>query len=244
MSAFEINALGQEVGMSLPDWKVPAWPGDTPMVGRHCTVRRVLAELDAPALFQAHALDVEGRQWTYLPYGPFPDVVAYQSWLAQQALTRDPLFFAIVDHCSQQAVGLAAYLRISPEAGTVETGHLQFSPLLQRTVLATEAMYLMMRRVFELGYRRYEWKCNALNQASRQAAERLGFVFEGVFRQATVVKGRNRDTAWYALLDSEWPLAQMALEHWLAPENFDAQGRQKQSLDILRARLAVSTAKV
>jgi len=144
--------------------------------------------------------------------------------------SEDPLFFAIVDAASGRAAGIGSYLRIGPASGSIEVGHLQFSPRLQRTPAATEAMQLMMCNAFELGYRRYEWKCDALNAASRRAAERLGFRFEGVFRQATVYKGRSRDTAWYSIIDQEWPGLERAFRMWLEPGNFDHDGRQRRSL--------------
>jgi RimJ/RimL family protein N-acetyltransferase len=152
----------------------------------------------------------------------------------------DPQFHAIVDRATGQAVGVASYLRIDPAAGSIEVGHINYSPLLQRTVAATETMYLMMRRAFELGYRRYEWKCNALNAPSRGAAQRLGFSYEGVFRQARVDKGRNRDTAWYAMIDTEWPALDQAFRRWLDPANFDEQGRQRTSLSELTAPVLVA----
>jgi len=168
--------------------------------------------------------------WTYLFGGPFASAAEFRLWLEPRERSEDPLFFAIVDARSNQAAGLAAYLRIDPPHGVIEVGHLAFSPLLQRTAAATEAMFLMMKNVFELGYRRYEWKCDALNAASRRAAERLGFRFEGVFRQAAVYKGRNRDTAWYSITDGEWPFRKQALERWLDPTNFDAENRQLRRL--------------
>ncbi len=171
--------------------------------------------------------------WTYLPYGPFADFAAYRGWIEAKWLGNDPLLFALVDAASHQAVGVASYLRIDPPAGSIEVGHLGYSPLLQRTPAATEAMFLLMAQAFALGYRRYEWKCDALNEPSRAAALRLGFTFEGLFRQATVVKGRNRDTAWYSILDSEWPALRTAFECWLAPENFGPDGRQRQRLSEL-----------
>jgi RimJ/RimL family protein N-acetyltransferase len=157
----------------------------------------------------------------------------FRDWLEQQSGTRDPLFFAVVDPASGEAVGVASYLRISPSCGSIEVGHLHFSPKLQRMPAATEAMYLMMLHAFELGYRRYEWKCDSLNEASRNAALRLGLSFEGIFRQAVVVKGRNRDTAWFAAIDKEWPALREAFEKWLSPSNFDADGRQRVSLSSL-----------
>jgi RimJ/RimL family protein N-acetyltransferase len=178
-------------------------------------------------LWDAAARDVEQRNWTYLMQGPYATFDDYAAWVDSARITRDPLFFAVL---APQPAGVAAYLRIAPESGSIEVGHINFSPLLQQTAAATEAMYLMMARVFDLGYRRYEWKCDALNAPSRRAAERLGFTFEGIFRQATVYKGRNRDSAWYSIIDQEWPARRAAFERWLAPENFDAQGRQRSQL--------------
>jgi RimJ/RimL family protein N-acetyltransferase len=178
---------------------------------------------------------VDGDGWAYLPYGPFASPQRYRDWMQTHCTGDDPLFFAIIDRATDKAVGLASYLRITPAAGSIEIGHLSFSPLLQRRRAATEALYLLMRAAFALGYRRLEWKCNALNAASRQAAIRLGFAFEGVFRQATVVKGRNRDTAWFSIIDSEWPALDAAFTHWLAPENFDENGQQRAHLSVLTA---------
>jgi RimJ/RimL family protein N-acetyltransferase len=181
-------------------------------------------------LFAAHAADPEGRNWTYLPYGPFRTFADYHAWMRADCLGDDPLFFAIIDIPEEQPVGVASYLRIAPANGSIEVGHIHYSPRLQRSPAATEAMYLMIKRAFDLGYRRYEWKCDALNAPSRAAAQRLGLSFEGVFRQATVYKGRNRDTAWYAAIDSEWPALRAAFEAWLAPDNFDPQGQQRTRL--------------
>jgi len=168
--------------------------------------------------------------WTYLFSGPFATEAAYHQWLAAREHSEDPLFFAVVDGATGRATGLASYLRIDPPHGVIEVGHIAFSPPLQRTPAATEAMHLMMKNVFDLGYRRYEWKCDSLNAPSRRAAERLGFRFEGIFRQAVVYKGRNRDTAWYSIIDAEWPALKTAFERWLDPANFDAGGRQQSSL--------------
>jgi RimJ/RimL family protein N-acetyltransferase len=205
------------------------------MHGRFCRLEP-LALVHAAALHDAHALDREARNWTYLPYGPFASPADYARWVEWAAAQEDPQFFAIAEATSARPVGVASYLRIEPAHGVIEVGHLAFSPLLQRTPAATEAMYLMMRRVFdELGYRRYEWKCDSLNAPSRRAAARLGFTYEGTFRQMHVVKGRNRDTAWFSLLDSEWPALRCAFERWLAPANFAAAGEQRQSLGALQA---------
>jgi RimJ/RimL family protein N-acetyltransferase len=184
----------------------------------------------AAELYAANSLDRDGRMWTYLFSGPFATLEEYTTWLEARENSTDPLFFAVIDGASGKATGIASYLRIDTTHGVMEVGHLAFSPLLQRTRTATEAMYLMMKQAFELGYRRYEWKCDALNAPSRCAAERLGFTFEGVFRQAVVYKGRSRDTAWYSVLDREWPARKAAFVAWLDPENFEPDGRQLQSL--------------
>jgi RimJ/RimL family protein N-acetyltransferase len=205
------------------------------MQGRRVRIEALDPEAHAEDLFHANSADCEGRNWTYLPYGPFERLADYRAWITQNCLGADPLFHTIVDQQSGKALGVSSYLRIDPKMGVIEVGHINYSPALQGSAAATEAMYLMMARVFdELGYRRYEWKCNALNKASCRAAERLGFTFEGIFRQATVVKGRNRDTAWFSLLDSEWPKAKAAFQAWLDPANFDAKGRQKRSLEEVR----------
>jgi RimJ/RimL family protein N-acetyltransferase len=172
--------------------------------------------------------------WTYIFDGPFAARPAFAEALKRRQASGDPLFFTIVDANSNRAVGIASYMRIEPAHRVIEVGGIVFSPELQRKPGATEAMYLMARHVFEdLGYRRYEWKCDALNAPSRRAALRLGFTFEGIFRAHMIVKGRNRDTAWFAMLDSEWPARKAAFEAWLAPDNFGANGMQKQSLSAL-----------
>lgn len=203
------------------------------MPGRFCRLEPLDPARHATDLFEAFSLDRSGAMWTYLPYGPFEGFEAYVGWMKSACLGDDPLFFAIIDSSSGRAVGVASFMRIDPAMGVIEVGHLGFSPRLQRTPAATEAMYLMMRRAFELGYRRYEWKCDSLNAPSRAAALRLGFAYEGLFRQAVVVKGRNRDTAWYSVIDAEWPALRDAFERWLAPANFDAQGAQRQRLSEL-----------
>jgi len=207
------------------------------MEGRFCRVESLVPEAHAAALYAANRLDAQGRMWTYLPYGPFDTFQNYCAWLEEACSGNDPLFHAIVDKATDKAVGVAAYLRIDPRNGSIEVGHLAFSPLLQRTPAATEAMYLMMQRAFRLGYRRYEWKCDSLNAPSRAAAQRLGLSFEGVFRQAAIVKNRNRDTAWYAAIDSEWPDLQDAFLRWLDPSNFGEDGRQRLRLSNLTSRI-------
>jgi len=205
------------------------------MHGRYCRVEPLDPARHAAELHEANSLDREGRMWTYLFSGPFASFDEYRSWLEAKQPSEDPLFFAFVDATRGRAVGLGSYLRIDPAHGTVEVGHLQFSPLMQRTAVATEAMYLMMKTAFDLGYRRYEWKCDSLNAGSRRAAERLGFRFEGIFRQAIVYKGRSRDTAWYSVVDKEWPALDAAFRAWLDPANFDPAGRQRRALTELRA---------
>jgi RimJ/RimL family protein N-acetyltransferase len=223
-----VNSLGQPIGEAVTGWAPPPRPQRTITRGRYCSVRP-LNPADARSLWNAFALDVEGGGWTYLTHGPYGTFEEFHAWIDAAAREDDPLFFTI-DDPSGQAIGLAAYLRITPTAGTIEVGHIHLSPRLQRTPAATEAMYLMMREAFALGYRRYEWKCDSLNAPSRAAAERLGFTFEGIFRQALVYKGRNRDTAWYSILDREWPALRQVFERWLAPSNFDADGRQRERL--------------
>jgi RimJ/RimL family protein N-acetyltransferase len=227
------NHLGQPVGFSLEGWTPPPWPPREPMEGRWCRLEPLDAERHAEAIFTALAADTEGRCWTYMTSGPFDTLASYREWMHAHWLGDDPLVFAISRAGGDKPVGMAAYLRIAPASGSIEVGHIMYAPVLQRSPAATEAMYLLMKRAFELGYRRYEWKCNALNAASRAAAQRLGFSFEGVFRQASVIKGRNRDTAWYAAIDSEWPSLQKAFLTWLEPSNFDDEGKQRTRLSDL-----------
>jgi RimJ/RimL family protein N-acetyltransferase len=226
----DINALGQPIGCVVEGWSRRPFPDPLVLVGRSCRVEPLDPGAHTEALHAANSLDTDGAMWTYLGYGPFASLAEYRRWLAARAAETDPSFYAIVDRATDRAVGIASYLRIDPANGVIEVGHLAYSPLLQRTAAATEAMYQMMKRVFDLGYRRYEWKCNALNSASRRAAQRLGFTFEGVFRQAVLSKGRNRDTAWYSILDSEWPAMRAAYEAWLDPANFDEHGVQRRPL--------------
>jgi RimJ/RimL family protein N-acetyltransferase len=233
-----MNHLGQPIGPGVGEWQAPPRPSREVMEGRYCRLEP-LEVRHTQDLWEANARDSEQRNWTYLTHGPYATIDEYRSWVERAAATADPLFFAIA---TPTATGVAAYLRIAPEFGTVEVGHINFSPLLQQTPAATEAMYLMMKHAFELGYRRYEWKCDALNAASRRAAQRLGLSYEGIFRQATVYKGRNRDSAWYAAIDREWPALKCAFERWLDPANFDDKGRQRMRLSDLTARILVSRA--
>jgi RimJ/RimL family protein N-acetyltransferase len=206
--------------------------------GRHVTLAPLDPQAHADTLWERAAGPQNDHLWVYLFNGPFHDRAAFDADLAAKAASEDPLFFAIIDNSSGSTTGYAAFLRIEPAHRCIEVGSILYTPVLQRTRGATEAMYLMARHVFEaLGYRRYEWKCDALNAPSRRAALRLGFTFEGIFRQHMIVKGRNRDTAWYAMLDSEWPARKAAFECWLNPSNFDADGAQKVSLSALNSDL-------
>jgi RimJ/RimL family protein N-acetyltransferase len=224
------NRLGQPIGEEVPGWTARPRPPRTTLSGRSCRLEALDAGRHGEALHDAYAQDREGGNWTYLPYGPFSSASAYLSWAESVQGRDDPIFYAILDQDSNRPVGVASYLRIEPEMGCIEVGHLSFSPALQRTTHSTEAMYLMMRRVFdELGYRRYEWKCDSLNGPSCAAARRLGFRYEGTFRQAVVMKGRNRDSAWFSITDSEWPPLRAAFVAWLDPSNFDGSD-QRQSL--------------
>ncbi len=235
-----LNELGQPIGFPLTDWKPSLHPRGLRMQGRLCRLEPIDAPAHAADQYAAFGHDVDARNWTYLPYGPFDSEAALRAWIESDCVGDDPCFFSVIDLASDRAVGVASYLRITPAAGVIEVGHIHFSPLMQGRPIATEVMYLMMREVFEnLGYRRYEWKCDALNLPSCRAAERLGFLFEGIFRQATLYKGRNRDTAWYSILDREWPAARAVFEAWLDPDNFDADGNQKTSLS---AKMAAALA--
>ncbi|WP_374403170.1 GNAT family N-acetyltransferase [Niveibacterium sp.] len=237
------NAFGQPVGAEVPNWSPPPWPGGVALQGRFCRVEPLDPARHAEELFAADALDHDGSSWTYLPYGPFTSLDEYRAWLTDMAAGQDPCFYAIVDAATGRAVGVCSYLRIDPAAGPIEVGHLHFSPLLQGKPAATEAMFLMMQQAFALGYRRYEWKCNSLNEPSRRAALRLGFTYEGCFRQARIDRGRNRDTTWYSVIDAEWPALKALFEQWLAPENFDEDGRQRVALSALTASLHDADAK-
>ena len=226
------NAFGQPIGEALAGWAARPRPPRGGMEGRLCRLEPLDAGRHAAALHEAYSEDREGRNWTYLPYGPFASAAAYAAFVESVQTRGDPLFFAVVEVASRRPVGVASYLRIDPAMGSIEVGHLSYAPALQRHPAATEAMFLMMQRAFdELGYRRYEWKCDALNAPSRRAAERLGFRYEGIFRQHVVTKGRNRDSAWYAIVDGEWPQLKQAFTSWLDPVNFDAAGRQRRRLE-------------
>jgi RimJ/RimL family protein N-acetyltransferase len=225
------NELGQPIGEALPDWQPRPLPPRTPMPGRLVTLEPLNLDLHCVDLFDAFALDIDDRNWTYLPHGPFGEIDVFRTWMTANCFGDDPLFHAIVDTSSGRALGIASYQRIEPDVGSIEVGYINFSPALQRTALATEAMFLMMQRAFdELGYRRYEWKCDALNAASQAAAQRLGFTYEGTFRQAIIYKGRSRDTAWFSITDVEWQTKKIEFKRWLDPANFEPNGTQHTAL--------------
>jgi RimJ/RimL family protein N-acetyltransferase len=231
-SPHAVNALGQPVGLPVGAWTPPPRPSAALLEGRYCRLERLDADRHAAALHAANACARDDSSWTYMNFGPFANAAAHAAWVRDAAARSDPWFYAIVDERSGAASGVASYMRITPEAGCIEVGSIHYSPVLSRTRAATEAMFLMMAHAFELGYRRYEWKCDALNAPSRGAAARLGFAYEGTFRQALVYKGRNRDTAWFAITDREWPAIRTCLLAWLDPRNFDAAGQQNKSLSI------------
>ena len=222
-------------GEDLSGWTPRPFPPSTPLKGRTVTVERLDVARHGDDLARIF-LQAPDATWAYLAYGPYPDAASYLAWLTDAASKTDPLFHAVIDTRTDEAVGLASLMRIDQANGVIEVGHIHFGPSLKQTPAATEAIYLLMSRVFdELGYRRLEWKCNAANLASRNAALRFGFTYEGTFRQATIAKGRNRDTAWFSLLDREWPTAKATFQAWLDPSNFDASGNQLWPLSTFKA---------
>ncbi|MCP4983707.1 MAG: GNAT family N-acetyltransferase [Gammaproteobacteria bacterium] len=229
-----VNDLGQPIGFPLQDWQGCEHPRNAQIQGNLCRLEPIDVDRHASDLFAAFSQDQDRHNWTYLPYGPFETEEALRSWMFSTCLGDDPCFSSVIDLQTGRAVGVASYLRIKPALGVIEVGHIHFSPLMQAKPISTEAMFLMMGQVFDVwGYRRYEWKCDALNQPSCTAAQRLGFLFEGIFRQATMYKLRNRDTAWYSILDREWPTVKAVFENWLRAENFGPDGAQKTSLSRL-----------
>ncbi len=226
------------LGQPIKSWTPPERPQGATLQGKYARLEHLDPARHSADLFKAYSVD--DTLWDYMPDGPFHSAASFHRWAQKAAMSDDPLFYAITDLESGRICGQASFLRVAPESGSVEVGYICFSPALQRTRAATEAMYLMMRWAFEAGYRRYEWKCNALNMPSRRAAQRLGFSYEGIFRQATVVKGRNRDTAWFACIDSEWPALKEAFDTWLAPSNFDGAGQQRDRLGNLTGLVRVA----
>ncbi|MCU0901532.1 MAG: GNAT family N-acetyltransferase [Cypionkella sp.] len=218
-------------GQPVPNWTPPPHPRGLVLSGRLVRIEPLEADAHAASLHAAFSGD--DALWDFMPYGPFSSASAYHRWVKEHQGRADPVFFALCAADTGHALGVASYLRITPEAGSIEVGNICLSAALQRTPAATEAMVLMMGWAFGAGYRRYEWKCNALNLPSRRAAQRLGFSFEGIFRNHMVVKGRNRDTAWFSVIDSEWPALQEAFKAWLSAANFDETGQQRERLSDL-----------
>lgn len=228
-----MNEFNQPVGKLIENWMPVKRPDLKLLKGNYCFIEPINVMKHAKQLFENFSYDNRGESWTYLPYGPFESIEVFCDWINETQAMFDTELYAILNQYNE-AIGIAGYLRINPEHGVIEIGHIHFSKHLQKTPAATEAMYLMMKYAIEdLGYRRYEWKCNTLNQASQDAALRLGFKFEGIFRQSHVLKNRNRDTAWFSIIDSEWPDLKRKFEAWLDPNNFDNSGKQQKSLNAI-----------
>ena len=230
-----LQATTYPVGPSVPNWQPRPQPAGVVLIGHHCRLEPLNPVLHADALFAAYSKAPDDGDWIYLSVGPFPDAKAFRVHAEQMSQSTDPLHFAVIDLHSGLAVGTLALMRQQPQHGVIEVGFVMFSPALQRSRISTEAQFLLMAYVFDqLGYRRYEWKCDSLNRRSRNAAIRLGFQYEGIFRQAIIVKGRSRDTAWFSILDKEWPVLKAAFQQWLDPRNFDAEGVQACRLQVIR----------
>ncbi|POZ61062.1 GNAT family N-acetyltransferase [Chromobacterium alticapitis] len=224
------DGLGLSVGYALADWRGAIWPPPRALEGRWCRLEALDVGRHGEALFAHLHADEDGANWTYMNQGPFANQGDFLSWLAGVAIGGTAFYYAIVDMGSGAALGLAAYMNVEADAGCLEVGGLHFSAAMRRGRLATEALYLLLRQAFELGFRRCEWRCDAHNAASVRAALRLGFVFECLWRKRRVSKGRNRDAACFSLLDGEWPARGRALEAWLHPANFDRYGAQRRRL--------------
>lgn len=239
------NSYNQPIGLDIENWVPPPFPSGETLEGRCCRLEPLEPARHAPGLWRAWTEpdpaipgDIDGRaRWTYLGGRRFDDETGCRHWLEWMASGTDPSCYAVIDPADGHALGMATYLRIVPVDGSIEIGHLSFSPRMARTPISSEALMLMMEYAFALGYRRLEWKCDALNAPSRRAAERLGFRFEGIFRQHRVINGRNRDTAWFSIIDREWSAIRACHRRWLSPENFDADGRQRRSLSAMTATL-------
>jgi len=239
-----LNDFMQPIGEPVTDWQGARLPGREPLVGRYCRIERVDVERHVEDLYQAYSEAADGRDWTYLAVGPFQSLDAYREHLTKAAALTDPMHHAVIDLATGKAIGTLALMRIDTANGVIEVGHVTYSPRLKRTRIATEAMALLLKYVFEdLGYRRFEWKCDSLNGPSRAAALRYGFKFEGIFRQAIVYRGRSRDTAWFSIIDSEYPALRTGFAQWLDERNFDAQGNQIERLADLIARQQASGAR-
>jgi RimJ/RimL family protein N-acetyltransferase len=228
--------VGVEAGKPQPlKWSPAGAPSRIALNGDLVRLETIEPARHAESLYTSSHGEGAAMLWEHLPYGPFADQAGFEAWLKDRAASADPLFFSVVDRDTMKALGMVSFMRMDPQNGVIEIGHIWFAPVLQRTRKSTEAIFLMARHVFDdLGYRRLEWKCDSLNLPSRRAAERFGFTYEGIFRQHMVVKGRNRDTAWFSITDGEWPVRRAAFEAWLAPDNFDENGRQRRSLSAIR----------
>ena len=224
------NTMAQPIGQAIHNFQIPPSPNFLSLKSNGVTVEPI-AFSHLPALYEAFSKDLSGNNWTYMPYGPFSKESEFVDWAKSCCFGEDPKFYTILG--PEGPAGMASYLRIKPNIGCIEIGHIHLSPLLQRTRNGTEALLLMIEWAFESGYRRLEWKCDALNARSRHAAQRFGFSYEGTFRQATIYKSRNRDTAWYAITDQEWPTLKVIYDEWRAPSNFDPQNREIKKLSEL-----------
>ena len=230
----------KDLGPEVEGWSPATPPGHDDIEGRYAKLEPFNVQKHAAGLWDGFAEDKEGEVWDYLPAGPFVSLKQFHKYAREIEPSKDPLFFAVRDKATGNLGGFLSFLRIKPEAGSIEVGFITFAPRLQNTATGTEAIILLAKTAFNLGYRRFEWKCNALNLPSRRAAERYGFSYEGVFRQASVIKGRNRDTAWYAMIDKEWPTLEAAYDRWLDPQNFISTGREIHSLRTLTSSVLVS----
>lgn len=230
------NKHGQPIGDEVPNWTTRPQPENVTLTGRTCLVEPLDPVKHTDELFHAYSQAEDGSDWTYLWVERFDELEPFRQYIEMIASKNDPKFYAVIDLKTRKAVGMYSLYRIDPMNGTIEVGFITFSPLLKQSVQSTEAQYLLMSYCFDtLGYRRYEWKCDSFHAKSRKAALRLGFKFEGVFRNAIVTKGRNRDTAWYSIIDSEWPAIKSAFETWLSPSNFDSKGKQINGLAQIRS---------
>jgi RimJ/RimL family protein N-acetyltransferase len=232
------NQYDQPIGPPVAGWSERSRPPRHTLHGRYCRLESVDPQRHALDLFAAYMDAPDARDWTYLSAERPETLPLFEEYLAGLARSEDPLHYTIVDSATAKPVGTAALMRIDPVNGVIEVGSIAYSPRIKRRRAGTEAMYLLMRLVFDdLGYRRYEWKCDSLNGPSRAAAQRYGFTFEGIFRKAIVYKGRSRDTAWYSIVAEEWPRIRSAFDAWLDPENFDEHGRQRRPLNAMRPAL-------
>lgn len=227
-------------GELLTGWKAPPRPDNRVFDGRYVRLEPLAADRHAADLYRANSLDENGTIWKYLPYGPFSSVSGYHHWMRDITAAGDPFFYALINPETGHAGGVMSLMRIAPEVGSIEVGHINIAPEMQRSPAVTEAIFILMQWVFDAGYRRFEWKCDALNLRSRRSAERFGFSYEGVFRQHVISKGRNRDTAWFACIDKEWPALCEAYQAWLNPANFTRDGRQIEALADLTRLVRVS----